>query len=125
MSERPEHDRRIDYIEFPVLDLAKTRAFYEGIFGWSFQEWGDAYLSFNDGRLDGGFALSEEVHPSGGPLVILYALDLEKTLDLVREHGGAIEKEIFDFPGGRRFHFIDPNGYELAVWSDPVDGSEH
>jgi len=125
MSERPEHDRRIDYIEFPVLDLAKTRAFYEGIFGWSFQEWGDAYLSFNDGRLDGGFALSEEVYPSGGPLVILYALDLEKTLDLVREHGGAIEKEIFDFPGGRRFHFIDPNGYELAVWSDPVDGSEH
>lgn len=121
MSERPEQDRRIDYIEFPVLDLQRTRAFYEGIFGWSFQEWGDTYLSFNDGRLDGGFSLSEEITPKGGPLVILYAVDLEGTRAAVLEHGGTIEKEIFDFPGGRRFHFIDPNGYELAVWSDPTD----
>ncbi|MCZ6713424.1 MAG: VOC family protein [Deltaproteobacteria bacterium] len=115
--EQSEHDQRIDYLEFGSTDLAKTKAFYSRAFGWRFTDWGDTYVSFEDGRLGGGFELRDSVE-GGGALVILYAVDLEGTEAAVREHGGAIVKEIFEFPGGRRFHFEDPSGNELAVWSD-------
>ena len=112
-----EHDKRVDYVEFKVTDLEAAKAFYSGAFGWKFQDWGPEYASFEDGRLAGGFHLSEEV-TRGGPLVIIYAVDLEAVEAGVRANGGTIAKEIFSFPGGRRFHFTDPSGNELAVWSD-------
>ncbi len=112
-----EHDKRVDYVEFKVTDLEAAKAFYSGAFGWKFQDWGPEYASFEDGRLTGGFHLSEEV-TRGGPLVIIYAVDLEAVEAGVRANGGSIAKEIFSFPGGRRFHFTDPSGNELAVWSD-------
>jgi D-aminopeptidase len=112
-----EHDKRVDYLEFKVTDLEAAKAFYSGAFGWKFQDWGPDYASFEDGRLTGGFHLSEEVI-RGGPLVIIYAVDLEAVEASVRANGGTIAKEIFSFPGGRRFHFTDPSGNELAVWSD-------
>ncbi len=112
-----EHDKRIDYIEFPTTDMAAAKAFYSRAFGWSFQDWGAAYASFEDGRLAGGLRLEEEVAP-GGPLVVLYAVDLEAVQSAVSSAGGTIVKEIFSFPGGRRFHFTDPSGNLLAVWSD-------
>ena len=111
------NDKRIDYIEFVVSDLAKTRAFYATAFDLTFTEYGPEYLAFNDGRLDGGFTTMGEVRP-GGPLVILYATSLEDTLKRVEAAGGSITKPIFDFPGGRRFQFTDPDGYELGVWSE-------
>jgi hypothetical protein len=54
----------------------------------------------------------------GGPLVILYSRTLDDTASKVREAGGRIVKEPYTFPGGRRFHFSDPSGNELAVWSE-------
>jgi len=118
-----EHDKRVDYVEFKVTDLEAAKAFYSGAFGWKFQDWGPEYASFEDGRLTGGFHLSEEV-TRGGPLVIIYAVDLEAVAAGVRNNGGTIVQEIFSFPGGRRFHFTDPSGNELAVWSDQGLGDE-
>jgi predicted enzyme related to lactoylglutathione lyase len=112
-----DKDRRIDYIEMNVGDLARSRAFYGGAFGWTFTDYGPTYCAFSDGRLDGGFTTSGPVKP-GGPLVILYADDLAQAQGRVEAAGGRIVKPIFSFPGGRRFHFEDPDGYELAVWSD-------
>jgi len=108
---------RIDYIEFPATDIAKTKAFYEKVFGWKFTDYGPGYTSFQDGRLAGGFS-KEGAVSRGGPLVVLYATDLVATERKVRDAGGAIVKDAFDFPGGRRFHFADPSGNVLAVWSE-------
>ena len=110
-------DRRIDYVEFATTDMAAVKSFYAQAFGWSFQDWGEEYASFADGRLAGGFRLMDEVAP-GGPLVIIYAVDLEGAEAAVKAAGGEIVQAIFSFPGGRRFHFRDPVGNELAVWSD-------
>jgi hypothetical protein len=111
------HDRRIDYVEVPVPDVAKAKAFYGRVFGWSFTDYGPDYASFNDGRLSGG--LREEKSRSGsGVLVIFYATDLAALRTTVVAAGGRIVRDIYDFPGGRRFQFTDPAGNELAVWSD-------
>ena len=112
-----DNDRRIDNIEFAVEDIARSRAFYGKAFGWSFKDYGPDYCEFSDGRLTGGFAKGDKVKP-GGPLVILYADDLDETQRRLEEAGAKIVNPGFAFPGGRRFHFEDPDGYELAVWSD-------
>jgi uncharacterized protein len=109
-------DRRIDYVEFNVRDIARSKAFYGEAFGWGFTDYGPGYCEFSDGRLTGGFTTGGAVH-TGGPLVILYADDLAGTERRVVAAGGKIVKPAFTFPGGRRFHFADPDGYELAVWS--------
>jgi len=114
---RTESERRIDYVEFPATDLEATKRFFQTVFGWSFQDWGPTYTAFDDGRLSGGFHAAENV-AAGGPLVILYAADLEAMRAAVEAAGGSIVVDIFAFPGGRRFHFSDPNGNVLAVWSD-------
>ena len=112
-----EQDRRIDYIEFPAVNIDWTKKFYSDVFGWTFTDYGRDYTSFSDGRLAGGFASDGSVSGRGA-LVVLYARDLELIKDQITQHGGKITKETFPFPGGRRFHFSDPNGNELAVWSD-------
>jgi predicted enzyme related to lactoylglutathione lyase len=112
-----EHDRRIDYIEFSVKSVPEAKRFYGSAFGWSFEDYGPDYASFADGRLSGGFQTAAQVR-RGGPLVVIYAADLESMERRVREAGGSVVKPIFSFPGGRRFHFTDPSGNELAVWSD-------
>jgi len=116
----PEHDRRVDYVEFgaPGAEgVAAARRFYERAFGWHFTDYGPDYTSFTDGRLTGGFT-SERAPSRGGALGVLFALDLADAERRVREAGGEIVRPAFDFPGGRRFHFTDPAGNELAVWSD-------
>lgn len=118
---KSSNDQKIDYVEFLVGDIARSRKFYGGAFGWTFKDYGPDYCEFRDGRLTGGFAhsgRSEAARNAGGPLVILYADDLAATERRVEEFGGRIVKPIYSFPGGRRFHFADPDGYELAVWSD-------
>ena len=112
-----DHDRRVDYVEFPATDLEQIKTFYAGVFGWQFTDYGPAYSSFADGRLNGGFTTETQMG-AGGALVVIYAVDLEAIADAVRQSGGKVVKEIFEFPGGRRFHFSDPSGNELAVWSD-------
>ena len=111
-----ENDQRIDYVEFNVADLGRARNFYAAAFGWTMTDYGPEYCAFADGRLEGGFTTQGAPSP-GGPLVILYADDLAATQTRVEAAGGRIVKPVFDFPGGRRFHFADPDGYELAVWS--------
>lgn len=109
----------INYIELPLVDAAKTKAFYGGVFGWEFTDWGPDYISFAGAGVDGGFNGVDHipVQPPG-VLVVLYADDLEKTAAAVEAAGGKIVKPTYHFPGGRRFHFHDPNGTELAVWSE-------
>lgn len=112
-----DRNHRIDNIEFAVADIAKSKAFYGGAFGWTFTDYGPTYTEFTDGRLTGGFTTHGPIQP-GGPLVILYAEDLTDAQRRVEEAGGRITEPSFAFPGGRRFHFADLDGYELAVWSD-------
>jgi predicted enzyme related to lactoylglutathione lyase len=107
---------QIDYVEFPGGDLVATKRFYEAAFGWSFTDYGPAYAAFDEG-VDGGFN-ADAADQSKAPLVILYADDLEAMEAQVRAAGGEIVRGPYDFPGGRRFHFRDPSGNELAVWSE-------
>lgn len=108
-------DGKLDYIELPGGDLAPMKAFYGAAFGWRFQDYGPEYAAFAEG-LDGGFDAQAEATKT--PLPVLYAHDLEAMEARVEAAGGAVIKPIFAFPGGRRFHFHDPAGNELAVWSE-------
>jgi uncharacterized protein len=112
-----QHENQIDYIEMPVKDIAITKQFYGSVFGWKFEDYGPDYASFFDGRLSGGFT-KERPTPTQGLLLVIYAADLLASQKKITNAGGKIVKEIFSFPGGRRFHFSDPDGNELAVWSD-------
>jgi predicted enzyme related to lactoylglutathione lyase len=112
-----EQDQRMDYVEFPATDIEATKKFYEAAFGWTFKDYGPEYTSFHDGRLSGGFTTVRQV-AAGGVLIVLYAADLEAMVTKVKECGGQITAIPFSFPGGRRFHFSDPSGNELAVWSE-------
>ncbi len=111
---------KINYIEFQIKNIAAAKKFYGQSFGWTFQDYGPDYCAFNDGQMDGGFYTSKlsSKTANGGALVVLYSEDLEATLDIIVANGGKVVKDIFSFPGGRRFRFEDPNGNELAVWSD-------
>jgi predicted enzyme related to lactoylglutathione lyase len=117
LMNQAEQDRRVDYIEFLTTNMEETKKFYAEVFGWEFTDYGPDYSSFTDGRLAGGFSVAPDV-AAGGPLVVLYATNLEVIETSISESGGKIVREIFEFPGGRRFHFTDPSGNELAVWSD-------
>jgi uncharacterized protein len=106
----------IDNIEFIVADIARSCDFYGRAFDWTFTDYGPTYCEFTDGRMTGGFSTDGPVR-TGGPLVILRADDLAAAQARIEAAGGMIVKPVFAFPGGRRFHFQDPDGYELAVWS--------
>jgi len=112
-----DHDCRIDYIEFGATDIGKTKQFYQQVFGWKFEDYGPDYTSFQDGRLSGGFTKDAKVRPAN-PLVVIYAARLEETEGKITHAGGKIVRKTYSFPGGRRFHFKDPSGNELAVWTD-------
>lgn len=111
-----DRNLRLDYLEFAVADLEQTKAFYGAAFGWTFTDYGPDYCEFNDGRMKGGFHTHNPPRP-GGALVVIYADDLADARARVQAAGGAITAEL-EFPGGRRFHFTDPSGHELAVWTD-------
>ena len=109
----------INYIEFPLTDVTATKQFYGTVFGWSFQDFGPDYIGFSGAGLNGGFNRENNAVADGqGVLVVLFAADLEATERKVRDGGGQIIRNIYAFPGGRRFHFKDPNGNELAVWAE-------
>lgn len=112
------HD--ITYIEFPTIRLKESKEFFKKVFGWTFTDYGDDYTSFSDAGVHGGFfkAGSQPARPPEAVLVVLYSKDLEATLKAVKDEGCTISKETFSYPGGRRFHFIEPGGNEVAVWSE-------
>jgi len=113
-------ENQINYVEFPASDFEAVKAFYGALFDWNFEHFGEEYLAFNDGRLDGGFYRSDKraAAADGAALVIFYTKDLEGLQQRVIDAGGAVCVPTFPFPGGRRFHFHDPHGNELAVWTD-------
>jgi predicted enzyme related to lactoylglutathione lyase len=109
-------DGALDYIELPATDIPGTKHFYGSVFGWRFTDYGPDYAAFEvDGRT-GGFNKERKPIASGGPLVVLYANDLDAVEAKVKAAGREIvSRESFE--GGRRFHFRDPNGNEIAVWT--------
>ncbi|MGW8193600.1 MAG: VOC family protein [Desulforhopalus sp.] len=111
---------QIDYVEFPARDLAATKRFFSKAFSWEFVDYGPEYTAFTSGTLDGGFFQSDlnVSTRNGSALIILYSENLERTAAKIEVFGGTIVRPIFTFPGGRRFHFIDPSGNEFGVWSD-------
>ena len=110
-------NNHINYIELYAKDLNLVKQFYSEAFGWTFTDYGPTYTAFSNSGLEGGFESQD--HPIvNGALVILYHDDLVQIKDKVIACGGKISTDIFSFPGGQRFHFIDPAGNELAVWSD-------
>ena len=121
----PTHEK-IDYVEYPAKDLAATKAFFEQAFGWSFTDYGPEYTAFSNVGLDGGFYQADlaAATANGSPLLVFYSQNLEQTREKIIAAGGEIVQDIFSFPGGRRFHFAEPSGNELAVWSDMGDESQ-
>jgi predicted enzyme related to lactoylglutathione lyase len=120
MTDRHHKHHAIDYIEFTVVDMVAAQRFYRDAFGWQFNDYGPTYAGIRGppaAEEVGGLRLDSAV-ASGGPLVILYSNDLDATLARVSEVGGVVTQEPFEFPGGRRFHFQDPSGNVLAVWSE-------
>ena len=108
-----------DYVEFVVRDTERSKKFYATLFGWPFTDYGPGYTSFEGPQLSGGFTTEGTPKP-GGPLVIFYVADLEGAFAKAQTAGAKITKEIFSFPGGRRFQCLDPDGYEISAWSDPL-----
>ena len=112
-------DGKLDYLEMPGGGLPGQKAFYAAAFGWRFTDYGPDYAAFEEG-LDGGFYAGGS---GAAPIPVLYAHDVEAMQAKVLTAGGVVIRSIFDFPGGRRFHFRDPAGNELAVWSEAKPGS--
>lgn len=105
---------KFDYVEFTSPDLERTETFFQQCFGWDFVNYGDDYRDIQGAGLGGGIARG----PHRAPLPVLKTDKLEDTLEKIRGAGARITAEIFDFPGGRRFQFIEPGGTEMAVWSE-------
>ncbi|MBS0462803.1 MAG: VOC family protein [Proteobacteria bacterium] len=110
----------IDYVEFPLADaaaVAASKAFFGQAFGWTYQDWGDTYADTSGSGVGSGLNADREHRPQS-PLVVVFTHDLDDTRAKVMAAGATITREIFAFPGGRRFHFREPGGNELAVWAE-------
>ena len=122
MSTSAQH-HAINYIEFTTSDIAQTKSFYQKVFGWSFQDWGPDYISFDkvSAGIDGGFRRGESAANTvdkAAPLIVFYSRDLRRSEAAILNAGGKVVVPTFDFPGGKRFHFADGTGNVLAVWSE-------
>ncbi|PID79633.1 glyoxalase family protein [bacterium DOLJORAL78_65_58] len=107
----------IDYIEFTTRNLEATKTFFTTAFGWTFTDYGAEYASFREGDIRGGF-VQMDIPACGRPLVVIYTKDLKAAMKKVKAAKGQITVDLFEFPGGKRFHFVEPGGNELAVWSE-------
>ena len=112
-------DNHINYVEFRAIDLEKIKFFYSKAFGWSFTDYGESYTAFSESGLEGGFEITDDKIVNGA-LVVLYHQNLDLIKNKVIACGGNISIDIFSFPGGKRFQFLDPSGNELAVWSNNI-----
>ncbi len=105
---------RICFVELPISALASTKTFYTDAFGLSFTDFGPSYSCTLTGDVDLGLQ-ADVSEASAAPLAVIAVDDLEAALEAVGRAGGVITKPVFAFPGGRRFHFRDPSGNELAA----------
>lgn len=114
-----EHEK-LNYLEFAARDMEASKAFFGAAFGWEFEDYGPDYTAFSNAGLDGGFYRADLCSRAdqGAALMVFYSKDIDSTQASVEQAGGEICQAIFDFPGGRRFHFIEPSGNEFAVWTD-------
>lgn len=115
-----QHEK-INYLELPCKDIPSTKKFFNEVFAWEFADYGPLYTAFsNRAGLDGGFYSADMASSTanGAALIVFYSETLETTQEKIEEAGGKIVRQIFSFPGGRRFHFTEPSGNEFAVWSD-------
>lgn len=110
-------NNHINYVELKARNLGEIKDFYTRAFDWKFVDYGPDYVAFSESGLEGGFETSDE-EIVNGTLIVLYHQDLESAKANIIAANGTITKDIFSFPGGHRFHFHDPSGNELAVWSD-------
>lgn len=119
IEKRARHNK-INYIEFAAHDLDRTKNFFQKVFGWDFTDYGPDYTAFESRGIDCGIFRSDLASKTenGAALVVFYSENLEETEKHIKRAGGTITREIFSFPGGRRFHFYEPSGNEIAVWSD-------
>lgn len=111
------NNNHINYIDFKSTDLEATKKFYTKAFGWEFTDYGAHYTAFKSSGLEGGFEKTEEPIVNGA-LVILFYNDLHSIKNHLISLNARISVDIFSFPGGRRFQFLDPSGNELAIWSE-------
>ncbi|MFK8032300.1 MAG: VOC family protein [Gammaproteobacteria bacterium] len=118
MSYTPSH-HCLDYVEIAATDLEANKAFFTALFGWTFTDYGPDYVAFEDGRLAGGFhrVAAADLSVKGPTLIVFFSEDLAATQASVEEAGGSISVPVFEFPGGRRFHFLGPDHIEYAVWA--------
>ncbi len=119
IEKRARHNK-INYIEFTASDFDKTKHFFNKVFGWEFTDYGPDYTAYEGRGFDCGFHRADLSSRSenGGALPVFYSENLEETERKIKAAGGAIIREIFSFPGGRRFQFLEPSGNELGVWTD-------
>lgn len=110
-------NNHINYIEFKATDLEATKTFYSKAFGWSFTDYGPNYTAFENAGISGGFEKTDKPL-TNGVLVVLHYENLEEIKQNILNLGGKISVDIFSFPGGKRFHFLDPSGNELAIWCE-------
>lgn len=112
---------KLNYVEFAVKDLIVSKRFFETVFAWDFTAYGDEYLAFSaeSAGLDGGFYQADlnAKQKEGSALMVFLSDNLEETQEAILSAGGEINIPTFEFPGGKRFHFLEPSGNEFAVWA--------
>jgi len=114
----PAHEK-LNYLEFPAVAPEATKAFFAAVFGWRFVDYGPDYSAFDGAGIDGGIYRAPMAAPTsnGSMLLVFYSRDILATQAKIEQHGGRIIKPLFSFPGGCRFHFLEPSGNEFAIWS--------
>lgn len=119
MDTQNKHNQ-VSLIEFPANtpeELKVTTDFYTAVFDWQYKDWGGVYSDTPDSGMMTGVNAAEQGRPTM-PLTVIYVTDLAEKQDMIRKAGGKITLDTYEFPGGKRFHFMDPAGNELAVWSE-------
>ncbi|WNO52466.1 VOC family protein [Stakelama saccharophila] len=107
---------RLNYLELPVRDVARLKQFYEQAFGWSLSQFGPDYAATTSDDVEIGLN-GDADEWTAQLLPVIEVDDIDSAVEQVTRAGGTVSRPIFAFPGGRRFHFRDPHGHELAVWT--------
>lgn len=103
-------------IEFPSNDASASAQFFEKAFDMGYLTYGSQYTDVQLGAEQTFGFQGDSSESTNAPLVVLEVDDLDTARGRIESAGGTITVEPFEFPGGRRMHFLEPGGNELAVW---------